>query len=152
MRNARDPAPSPTNVGFGRLLIGVYALFALAAGARAGVQIATRFDQAPVAYTLSALAALIYLVATAGLARADRVGRRTALVCCTVEFVGVLAVGAASLAMPEAFPDATVWSGFGRGYGYVPLVLPLLGLYWLRRTSSRSVIRHPEPHQGKSGN
>jgi hypothetical protein len=24
-----------------------------------------------------------------------------------------------------------VWSGFGAGYGYVPLVLPFLGLWWL---------------------
>ena len=31
-----------------------------------------------------------------------------------------------------AFPDKTVWSHFGSGYGYVPLVLPVLGLLWLR--------------------
>jgi len=133
----------PTNSGPGRVLVFVYGLFALAASARAGVQIATKFDEAPVAYLLSALAAVIYLVATVGLARGGRTGRRVAWVCCTVELVGVLAVGTASLLLPSAFPDATVWSGYGRGYGFVPLVLPLLGLYWLRRTSSYSGVRHP---------
>ena len=52
------PAASPpgsTRIGPGRVLIAIYALFALAASARAGVQIATKFDNAPVAYVLSAL-------------------------------------------------------------------------------------------------
>jgi hypothetical protein len=50
--------------------------------------------------------------------------------------VGVLVVGLASYLLPEAFPDKTVWSHFGSGYGYVPLVLPVLGLWWLRRTQA----------------
>jgi hypothetical protein len=122
------------NAGPGRVLVGLYALFAVAAGARAGVQLATRFDTAPLAYLLSALAAAIYLVAAVGLGRGGPGGRRLATVCCLVELTGVLAVGAASLLAPDAFPDETVWSGFGRGYGFVPLVLPVLGLLWLRRT------------------
>jgi len=116
------------------VLIGLYALFALAAGARAGVQIATRFDEAPLAYLLSAAAAAIYLVATIGFARGGRRGRRLAMVCCSIELVGVLAVGTLSLLAPDAFPDETVWSTFGRGYGFVPLVLPVLGLLWLQNT------------------
>jgi hypothetical protein len=61
-------------------------------------------------------------------------GRRTlALGAVGIELVGVLVVGATSLIRPEDFPDATVWSGFGAGYGYVPLVLPFLGLWWLWR-------------------
>lgn len=120
-----------TRTGPGRLLIAVYAVFALAATARSAVQIVTRFDRAPLAYLLSALAAVVYIVATVALARGSR---RVALVACTVELVGVLAVGTASLIAPEAFPDATVWSTFGGGYGFVPLVLPILGLLWLRRT------------------
>ena len=120
------------NTGPGRVLIFLYGLFALAAGARAGFQIATKLDEAPVAYLLSALAALIYLVAMTGLIRGGSGGRRLALVCITIELVGVLAIGLASVLAPDAFPEATVWSGFGRGYGYVPLALPLLGLLWLR--------------------
>lgn len=121
------------NTGAGRVLIFVYALFALAAGARAGVQVATRFAEAPLAYLLSAFAAAVYLVATYGLARGGRTGRRIALACCSVELLGVLAVGTLSLADPAAFPDDTVWSDYGRGYGWVPLVLPILGLLWLYR-------------------
>jgi hypothetical protein len=117
------------------VLIAVYGLFALSATARAGVQIATRFSQAPVAYLLSALAAVVYLVATIALARSDR---RLAYVCCSVEMVGVLTIGTASLADPAAFPKATVWSLYGVGYGFVPLVLPVLGLLWLRRTRDRA--------------
>jgi hypothetical protein len=121
-----------TGTGPGRALVAVYAFFALAAGARAGWQLATSFDEAPVAYLLSALAAAIYLVAAIGLARG---AWWVALVCCTIELVGVLAVGTASLVMTETFPRATVWSVYGIGYGFVPLVLPVLGLLWLRRTA-----------------
>ncbi|MEU7573848.1 hypothetical protein [Micromonospora sp. NPDC049240] len=133
MVDSRAPGRA-TNRGPGRLLIAVYILFAIAATSRAGLQIATKFDEAPVAYLLSALAALIYIVAAVGLARAGHAGRRVALACCSVELVGVLAVGVLSIADPELFPDETVWSDFGSGYGYIPLVLPALGLLWLYRT------------------
>jgi cytochrome bd-type quinol oxidase subunit 2 len=126
-----------TRSGPGRLLIAVYAVFALAATARSAVQIATRFDRAPLAYLLSAFAALVYVVATIGLARGSRTSRRVATVSCSVELVGVVTVGAVSVLVPHLFPDATVWSGFGAGYGFVPLVLPVLGLLWIRRTAAR---------------
>ncbi|WP_104524184.1 hypothetical protein [Blastococcus atacamensis] len=131
-RSALGPAAESSG-GPTRVLVVLYALFALAAGARAGVQLSTRFSEAPVAYLLSALAAIVYVVATAGLVRGGRTGRRTALAAITVELVGVLVVGTLSLADPAAFPDETVWSGYGRGYGYVPLLLPVLGLLLLRR-------------------
>jgi hypothetical protein len=133
-RPADPPAPDvpPPATGLGRVLVALYAVFALAAGARAAVQLTTRFAEAPLAYVLSAVAAVVYVLATVGLARGGRGGRRTALVACAVELTGVLVVGALSLADQEAFPDETVWSGFGQGYGYVPLVLPVLGLLYLR--------------------
>ena len=118
--------------GPGRALVAVYGVFALAAGARAVVQLSTRFAEAPVAYLLSALAAAVYVVATVALARG---GRRTALVAISVELVGVLVVGTLSLLEPAAFPDETVWSAYGRGYLFIPLVLPVLGLLFLRRTA-----------------
>ena len=118
--------------GPGRVLVAVYGVFALAAGARAVVQLSTRFAEAPVAYLLSALAAAVYVVATVALARG---GRRTALVAISVELVGVLVVGTLSLLEPAAFPDETVWSAYGRGYLFIPLVLPVLGLLFLRRTA-----------------
>jgi hypothetical protein len=123
---------SAINTGPGRVLIGLYGFFALAAGARAGFQTVTKFDEAPLAYLLSAVAAAIYLVAAVGLIRGGPGGRRLAMVCCSIELAGVLVVGTLSLIDPAAFPHATVWSGFGRGYGFVPLALPILGLLWLR--------------------
>ncbi len=117
--------------GPGRLLVAVYAVFALAASSRALLQLLTRFDDAPVAYLLSAVAAAVYVVAAVALARDQR---RVALWACGFELVGVLVVGTASLLLPASFPDETVWSTYGIGYGFVPLVLPVLGLLRLRAT------------------
>jgi hypothetical protein len=122
-----------TSRGVGRVLVALYATLALAATARAAVQLSTRFDEAPLAYLLSAVAALVYVVATAALVRGGRTGRRTATVALTVELIGVLVVGTLSLADRAAFPDETVWSVFGLGYAFLPLVLPVLGLLWLRQ-------------------
>ncbi|WP_327009140.1 hypothetical protein OHA72_18950 [Dactylosporangium sp. NBC_01737] len=118
------------NKGPGRVLVAIYGVFALSATARAGVQIATSFGDAPLAYSLSALAGAVYIVATVALARG---ARRVALAACGFELLGVLTVGTLSVVDSEAFPDATVWSDFGQGYGYVPLVLPVIGLWWLLR-------------------
>jgi hypothetical protein len=137
--------PSDTAAGPGRVLVGLYGLFALAAGARAAVQLATDFSAAPVAYLLSALAAVIYLVATIGLVRGGAGGRRTAMIACSVELLGVLVVGTLSLTDRAAFPDATVWSVYGKGYGFVPLVLPVLGLLWLRHQSELAAADDDEP-------
>lgn len=130
--------PDSTRTGPGRLLVAVYALFALSASARAGVQIATGFGRAPVAYVLSAFAAAVYILATVTFVVGSPAARRIAVLSCSVEFVGVLAVGTWSLADRATFPDATVWSGFGSGYGFVPLVLPVFGLLWLRRWNRRA--------------
>jgi hypothetical protein len=120
--------------GAGRVLVAVYAVFAVAATSRAAYQLSTRFDEAPLPYLLSAVAAVVYVVATVALSRSGQFWWRVALGACSFELVGVLAVGTASLVDEDAFPDATVWSQFGAGYGFVPLVLPVLGLLWLRRT------------------
>ena len=132
---AATTGPRPTASGPGRVLVAVYAVFALAATSRAAVQLATDFSEAPLAYLLSALSAVVYIVATVALARQGRRARRVAAITISIELVGVLAIGTASLLAPEHFPRATVWSGYGSGYGFVPLVLPIVGLWWLRRTS-----------------
>ena len=123
-----------TSSGPGRALVAVYGIFALAATARASVQLLTKFEQAPLAYLLSALAGVIYIVATITLARGTRASRRLALIAIVIELVGVVSVGTLSVLYPEAFPRATVWSAYGIGYGFVPLVLPILGLTWLWHT------------------
>ena len=117
------------SAGAPRLLGGADVLFAIAAGARSAYQLATRFADAPLAYALSALAAAVYVVA----AVAVRTDRRMLLSgAASLELAGVLAVGALTLADPSAFPDETVWSRFGQGYGFLPLVLPVAALAWLR--------------------
>lgn len=120
--------------GPGRLLVFVYGLFALAATARATVQILTGWSTAPLAYGLSLAAGIIYIVATVALVTAGPVARIAAWCAILVELMGVIGVGVFSIAQPDLFPEATVWSFFGQGYGYVPLVLPVFGLLWLWRT------------------
>jgi hypothetical protein len=127
------PADAALGSGAGRVLLLVYGVFALSASARALVQITTHFAEAPLAYLLSAFAGLVYVAATVGLARGGPRGRLIALVSCTIELVGVLTIGTLSVVDSGDFPDATVWSNFGSGYGYVPLVLPFVGLWWIWR-------------------
>lgn len=124
--------PERTGVGPGDILRFVYALFVVAAGARSAVQIIANFDRAPVAYTLSALAAVIYAGGYLALRRATPGHVRPAQIWCGIELAGVVAVGTLSLGCRELFPEPSVWSTFGAGYGFVPLVLPALALVWLR--------------------
>ena len=128
---ADESAPAARNAGPGRLIVAVYGVFALAATARAAFQIATKFDDAPLAYLLSAFAAVVYIVATVSLARSGRTSYKVSVAAVSVEMAGVLAIGLFGLLDPAALPDDTVWSNFGQGYGYVPLLLPMIGLWWL---------------------
>jgi O-antigen/teichoic acid export membrane protein len=131
-----------TRSGPGRLLVAMYALFAMAATSRSLVQIATKYDEAPLAYSLSAVAAVVYIVATVCLIRGTRRARRVARIALVFELVGVLGIGTLTLIDSEAFPDQTVWSDYGLGYLLLPLIVPILGLLWLRRTE------HGEPQIG----
>lgn len=125
---------SSTKAGLGRVLVVVYAVFAVSATARSGVQLATAFDDAPLAYSLSALAGVVYIAATLGLAEVGPAPRRTAWAAVLFELVGVLTVGTMTVLDPGLFADETVWSSYGAGYGWLPLVLPFVGLAWLVRT------------------
>jgi hypothetical protein len=120
--------------GLGRVLTAVYGLLALAATGRSVYQLASEFDRAPLAYSLSALAGLIYILATIALLAPGRPWYRVAVITISFELLGVLVVGTLSLIDPVLFPEKTVWSVYGRGYAFVPLVLPILGLIWLRAT------------------
>ncbi|MCF8525429.1 MAG: hypothetical protein K9G10_03280 [Rhodoluna sp.] len=124
---------SSRSLGVGRLLILVYAVFAVSSTARASFQVITKFEDAPLAYSLSLLSALIYILATVSLARSGTTWNKVAVAAVVFELVGVLSVGTLSFVAPELFDHASVWSGFGSGYGYLPLVLPILGLIWIRK-------------------
>ncbi|MDO9394940.1 MAG: hypothetical protein Q7T71_00185 [Herbiconiux sp.] len=134
---AHDTLASPPRTrarGIGRVLIIVYVILALAATGRSVYEIIAKFDQAPLAYTLSAVAAVVYIVATIALIAPGPAWYRVAWVTITFELVGVLTVGTLSLFLPELFAKASVWSWYGMGYLFIPLVLPVLGMLWLRRT------------------
>lgn len=124
-------------MGKSRILVAVYVVLFLAATGRSAFQIIREFDVAPLAYTLSAIAAVVYLLAGIALALAGRSStwRRLAWIALGFEFAGVITVGVLSGLDPELFPAATVWSGFGRGYLYIPLVLPLVGFSVLETRS-----------------
>ncbi|GHJ04249.1 hypothetical protein TPA0906_61140 [Streptomyces olivaceus] len=119
--------------GPGILLVWLYGVMVVGAVSRSAYQIATEFDRAPLPYTLSALAGVVYGFITYTLVRGGETARRAALVCCAAELVGVLTVGTWTLVEPSAFPDATVWSDYGMGYLFIPVLLPLSAMYWLRR-------------------
>ena len=121
-----------TGSGFGRVVVFVYGILAFAASGRASFELLSKFSEAPVPYALSVVAALVYIVATWALATNRR---WIALTAICFELAGVLAVGFGSLLWTDKFPEASVWSDFGIGYGWVPLVLPMVGLWWILRGS-----------------
>ena len=128
-----DADPGARRSGPHNVLLALYALFTLAAGARSAVQLATDADRAPVAYTLSVLAAVTYALGWYAIRQATTGHTGFASVMLWVELAGVLTVGTLSLVRQDWFPDASVWSDFGIGYGFVPAALPVAGLLWLRR-------------------
>lgn len=135
-KERRPTSPYRLGTGPGRLLLLVYVIFVIAATGRSALQIVADFGKAPLAYLLSALAACFYIAACYALIRDRRVLTRAT---CTLELTGVVAVGTLSYVKTSLFPDSTIWSGYGRGYGYLPLLLPIAGLAWLRRTGRRAV-------------
>ena len=140
-----EPPEPPVSTGSHRVLLAVYALFTLAAGARSAVQLIDQADEAPVAYTFSALAACTYAAGWFAIRQAARGKTAFASVMLWVELAGVLVVGTLSLTVSDWFPDASVWSDYGIGYGFVPAILPVVGLIWLRREKERLA---QNPHSG----
>ena len=140
--NATGTTKTGRVTGIGRVLIMVYGVLALAATGRSFVQIVGKFNEAPLAYTLSALAAVVYIVATIALINRGRAWYRIAWITIGFELLGVLVIGTLSLVDPQLFPHDTVWSVYGRGYLFIPLVLPILGMWWLARHAPESAGRN----------
>lgn len=128
-----EQGPKRLTSGPGTLLVWFYGVMVVGAVSRSAYQIATDFGRAPLAYSLSAVAGVVYAFITYTLVRGGETARRVAAVCCAAELAGVLTVGTWTLADPSAFPDATVWSDFGMGYVFIPVLLPVSALYWLRK-------------------
>ena len=141
------PAASPPtrrSLGAGRVLILVYAILAIGATSRAIYQLATVYSSARVPITLSAVSGVVYILATLALLLPGRTWYRVAWTTISFELVGVLVVGTLSLVEPSIFAGSakvsfgTVWSYYGIGYVFIPLVLPVLGMLWLR--SRRALV------------
>jgi hypothetical protein len=138
-------ATDAPRLDFGQALVFLYGFFAFAAGGRSLYQVATRFDEAPLAVSLSVTAAAVYAFAFIQLRRRTARAWRLAVAACSFELAGVLVIGAISLALQDLFPRATVWSTFGIGYGFVPLLLPIAGLAWLLRRDTRREFQVDSP-------
>ncbi|MEU5428067.1 hypothetical protein AB0H73_21055 [Streptomyces olivoreticuli] len=139
-RTSEQPAKAAFDLGQGpgRLLVWLYGVFTVAAASRSIVQMILDFGRAPLAYVLSAVAAVVYAFITYSLVRGGPAARKAALVCCGAELAGVLVVGTWTLVAPSAFPDATVWSDYGMGYLFIPVILPVTAMMWLRRAPSNA--------------
>ena len=129
---------APRTNTLGRVLITIYSILAIAATLRATYQIIAKFEEAPLAYTLSLISGIVYILATVALILREGVWRRIAWAALSFEFAGVLIIGTLSLTAPELFAHDSVWSRFGSGYLFIPLALPVLGMWWL-------LTRKPEP-------
>ena len=138
--NAPRPTPSrerrPMNYVARISLIVAYAVLGLAATGRSVVQITTKFSAAPLAYSVSALSAAIYVLIAVALWKR---WRRVAIVGTVIELAGVLMVGTLGIVESSWWPDETVWTGYGSAYGWVPLALPIIALTLLLRERSASV-------------
>jgi hypothetical protein len=119
--------------GPGNLVIAIYAVFALSASVRAIYQLLRKYDEAPLAYWLSLVAAGVYVIASFALARGNYSLAKKTLV---FELVGVISVGLLSVFESNLFGHPSVWSYFGLGYGLIPLLLPIFGLWWIRKAQS----------------
>lgn len=136
IETTRTPGTAPggrLGGGPGLLLVTLYGVFTVGAASRSLYQLTTRFAEAPLAYSLSAVAALVYGFITVALVRGGERARRLAVGCCLAELAGVLVVGTWTVLDSSAFPDSTVWSNYGQGYLFIPVILPVVGLLWLRR-------------------
>jgi hypothetical protein len=138
--------PAKIGTGPGRLLLWLYGTFTVAALSRSIVQISMKFHHAPLAYSLSLVAGVVYAVILTALIKGGESARRLAVVCCSLELLGVLVVGTMTIVDASAFADATVWSYYGAGYVLLPLALPVSGLVWLRRSAPGPATGTAEPN------
>jgi hypothetical protein len=85
---------------------------------------------------LSTFVGVLYIFIIVGLRHRSPRWWWATLVLLAVELVGVLIVGTIDIIW-HPFPYATVWSSYGRGYFFMPLLLPFAGLWWMLRKETR---------------
>jgi hypothetical protein len=86
---------------------------------------------------LSTFVGVLYIFIIAGLRKRSPRWWWVTLSLLIVELAGVLLVGTIDVIW-HPFPYATVWSKYGIGYFFMPLVLPFAGLAYLLRKETRT--------------
>lgn len=80
--------------------------------------------------SLSAIAAVCYIVACIGFLYRKKWAWRVSLITLIAETFFALVVGVLSLVIPDVI-GRTVWANFGIDYGFFPFIQPLIGIVWL---------------------
>jgi len=86
---------------------------------------------------LSTFVGLLYIFIIIGLHRRTPRWWWITLGLLIAELAGVLIVGTIDVIW-RPFPYATVWSNFGIGYFFMPLLLPFVGLWYMLRKQTRA--------------
>ena len=86
---------------------------------------------------LSTFVGVLYIFIIVGLRRRTPRAWWVTLALLIVELSGVLIVGTLDVFW-HAFPYATVWSQYGKGYFFMPLLLPFVGLAYMLRRETRA--------------
>jgi hypothetical protein len=139
--NATQPAQSDrvTSVrGASDVLGFFYALWSFSALGRSSWEYL--FKQNVATYVpahLSTFVGVLYIIIIVGLRRRTPRWWWATLALLIVELAGVLIVGTIDVVW-QPFPYATVWSKYGIGYFFMPLVLPFVGLAYLLRQETRA--------------
>jgi hypothetical protein len=86
---------------------------------------------------LSTFVGVLYIFIIVGLRRRSPSWWWITLALLVVELAGVLIVGTIDVVW-QPFPYATVWSKYGIGYFFMPLVLPFVGLAYMLKKQTRA--------------
>jgi len=110
-----------------------YPLFGISVLARGGYQICCS-DKPGNAPWFDVVCALIYFAAAIGFFKRTRWAWKLSVVALSLEILFVVVIGTLSL---FDVVGRNVWTLYGRDYGWIPTLQPLLGLLWLRRRQTR---------------
>lgn len=142
MKQTKQASPPATFITVAGTILGVsYPVLALSTGVRAVYQLF--FKEGVTDYvgpTLTAVAALVYIVATIGFGYRRNWSWYLSVVALLFEVALVVIVGGLSLSRPESFAN-TSWRYFGIDYAFFPLIQPFLGLVWLSRPEVRQLYQ-----------
>jgi hypothetical protein len=114
-----------------------YGLWAFSALGRAVYQYIWKHPVNFMPTHISTFVGVLYIAIIIGLRRRSPRAWWTTLALLCVELSGVLLVGTIDVVW-HPFAYASVWSGYGIGYFFMPLVLPFVGLTWLLRKETRA--------------